>query len=185
MEDWTLRKIEELFECSLHDLGSIAKNKDMKDIVDTIEDIKEGIEQMIPFSEISKKLDKCNAIAKKKCSDSSDLECFVKQEQWRQKNCVTPALNSTGKELWDTVADTKGALPNPYETTDTNMTVIDENITFDTPISISTDNNSSIPKEIESITESNCYDRIKDTNSSDILIEDDNCDEIAKEYDNP
>lgn len=26
MEDWTLRKIEELFECSLHDLGSIANS---------------------------------------------------------------------------------------------------------------------------------------------------------------
>ena len=54
-----------------------------------------------------------------------------------------------------------------------------------TPTSISeVDTNSSIPKKIEPINVTNCYDRIRDTNTSDIIIEDDDCDERAMEYDN-
>ena len=148
------------------DASEIVRNKDLKDAMDSIGEFTDALTPGKTYLDIYKKLDECNKIARKACSSSSNLECLVKAEQWRQSNCVKPTLNETGKELWGTVADTKGAFPNPYDVTDRNITTVDKNVTFNTSISI--DNNKTIPKIISSdITSySTCPDWLSKTNQA-------------------
>jgi hypothetical protein len=83
------------------------------------------------YDNLSEKINECNKIANSKCESNSDLQCWAKKENWRLENCTKKGLNATGQAVTDDYDTT--FFGNPYDKTDTNITTVDDNVTFDTP----------------------------------------------------